>query len=158
MIPALDSRGLLPPGVHPATWAEIRSVFCHNTRRETLFSSIENFVLAELSQVPGHLKLVVGGSFFSDKDSPGDMEMTLYVAVTAESLSQYAHVFQLGGQSFHQHAKTLYEVDFYLSLQMPGCNDFGLFFQYVGPKTASIKQLQPKDVRGVIEVVPWKLG
>lgn len=155
---ALDERGLLAPGIHVATWADIQHSFCSNTRRELLFASIKNFVLTELVVVPADFKMVVGGSFFSDKDNPADMEMTIYVEVTPTTLQTCAPVFQLGGEAFHHYAKSQYEVDFYLSMMMPGCNDFGLFFQYVGPKTAAAKQLHPKDARGVIEVVPWKLG
>lgn len=158
MIPTLDPRGLLPPGEHTATWEEVRAAFCTNTRREILLNSVRQFVAIELAVVPGDLRLVIGGSFLTDKDDPSDIEMTVYLEVTQETLEALGQVFKLGDKTFHGYAKSQYEVDFYLSYKMPGCNDFGAFFQYVGPKTASVKQLDPREKRGIIEVVQWKLG
>lgn len=47
-------------------------------------------------------------------------------------------------------------MDFYVTLDLAGHNDFYNFFQYVGPKAARKKKgLHEKDRRGIIEVSPW---
>lgn len=96
-------------------------------------------------------QLVLGGSFFSDKTNPADIEATVML--------QDDHPPALKGDfttmffQYHEvwHRENL--VDFYPTL--PGQNNFASFFQYVGVKTASAKGLDPKDRRGVVGVTTW---
>ena len=152
MIPPLDHRGLLPAGVHLGTWKEIKAAFGTDPRREDLIGNAEKLsstTLAQLHPSP----LFLAGSTFSDKGRPNDIEATIKVDPKKLSQAQLVAVLQL--QGMHDIIKNAMEVDFYVTIEQPGANDFSLFFQYVGEKTALAKNLQPKDKRGVVEVETW---
>ena len=156
MIPPLDNRGLLPPGVHRIdALDELPRRFCTNAHRWRLWDDVLaglSEVCALLHQHPAPMtRLVMGGSFFSDKPTPADLEATLVF----DAQTPGATCWQWTLQHVQQHArlKERYRLDFYPSL--PGHNDFGALFQYVGPKTAALKGLDDKDPRGVIEVITW---
>ena len=53
----------------------------------------------------------------------------------------------------HNRLKQDYRVDFYPTVK--GDNDFTLFFQYVGEKTAATKQIRPHDKKGVLRIKQW---
>lgn len=152
MIPPLDDRGLLPKGIHSGTWKNIESAFSVDQRRELLISNAKDFSMGPLSLLhPSPLYLA--GSTFSDKIRPGDIEATIKIDPSQLSQQQLMLAFQL--QSSHDAIKQATEIDFYVTLDTPGANDFSQFFQYVGEKTAAAKNLQPKDKRGVVEVETW---
>jgi len=155
-IPPLDNRGLLPGGCHQGSLREIEGRFTYDIYRQQLYTQVKTFIDGELRRVATGLNLVLGGSFFSDKKFPADIEATVYLPF--HSLIQYQALLTLGNKAEHKRVKDLYRADFYISLQAPGCNDFGAFFQYVGPKTAHLKGLNEKDSRGVVEVSQWELG
>jgi hypothetical protein len=153
-IPPLNEHGLLPAGIHAAGWGDIEAAFLTNVYREKLYRTAKSFFDNELPPSAAGLDLIVGGSFLSDKGAPDDIEATLYVPAQLE----FQSVLGFGTEQAHNRIKQEYRVDFYITLLVPGCNDLGLFFQYVGPKTAAAKGLREKDLRGVIKVVSWKLG
>jgi hypothetical protein len=64
----------------------------------------------------------------------------------------------LGTSNEHDRIMRDYGIDFYVSFLMEGYNDFGLFFQYVGAKTAAAKGLHEKDQRGITRIIQWTLG
>ncbi|WP_155774277.1 DUF6932 family protein [Burkholderia pseudomultivorans] len=157
MIPPFDMRGLLPAGIHSATWAEVSSYFVHDVRRTTLLSNAREFALTHLRPQFPMCPLFLAGSTFSDKPYPNDIEACLTIKRAELQLPDgWQKAFNLSGQ--HDSIKARYEVDFYLSIEQPGANDFSQFFQYVGDKTAAIKHLQAKDKRGIIEVTQWIHG
>lgn len=155
-IPAIDDRGLLPGGCHMGTLREIEQQFLFNPHRDRLYWQVRRFVDDELRKKAAGLRLILGGSFFSDKDSPADIEATVYLPAPMI----VAHLPLMALQSIEEHSriKREHRADFYVSLMVEGCNDLGLFFQYVGPKTAQAKGLNEKDARGVIEVESWERG
>lgn len=155
-IPAMDERGLLPGGYHSADFREIEQRFVYGPYRENLYRQVRTFVDQELRGVAAGLRLVLGGSYFSDKEEPADIECTVYLP--PEQIAARLELVQLQGGIQHDRIKRTYRADFYISIEMEGFNDFGAFFQYVGPKTAHTKGLDEKDARGVIEVVAWELG
>lgn len=152
--PPLNEHGLLPAGIYEATWGEMEAVFLVNPHRERLYRDIRRFFDQELPPRAAELKLILGGSFFSDKSLPDDVEATLYTPVHPDFLDLLA----LGTRNEHDRIRASYRLDFYLTPLVIGYHDFGDFFQYVGPKTAAAKGLHEKDKRGVIQVKPWKLG
>lgn len=155
-LPPVDERGLLPPGKHDATWVEIEALFLFNQHRNTLYGELRRFVAEVLSPLPGAeaVDLLVGGSFLSDKEKPNDIEATIYVP-WQERMKDFAALATL---SEHDRIMRNYGIDFYVSFLVDGYNDFGLFFQYVGTKTAAAKGLHEKDQRGVIRIMQWTLG
>ncbi|QQE86941.1 DUF6932 family protein [Azotobacter chroococcum] len=155
-IPPIDDRGLLPGGCHPGTFREIEQRFLFNQYRNQLYWQVRVFFDSELRSKASGLRLIVGGSFFSDKEEPADIEATVYLP--APMITEHLPLMKLQSIPEHNRIKADHRADFYVSLMVEGCNDLGLFFQYVGPKTANAKGLHEKDARGVIEVQSWELG
>lgn len=157
MIPELDQRGLLPEGVHTTPdWQAIAAAFAGNDIRRHRLNEMHRFITQELQAVAAGLELFVGGSYFSDKPSPGDIDCTIFLPLA--EIPQRKPFFQLcndGGKGRIWHD---YGVELYPSIEHIGTNDFRLFFQYVGEKTATLKALNEKDKRGIIKVEKWILG
>lgn len=155
-IPALDARGLLPGGVHAGTLREIEQRFLFNQHRSDLYYQVRGFLDGELRQKAFGLQLVLGGSFFSDKEHPADIEATVYLP--SPMVVAHSELMALNDGRENLRIKNSFRADFYVSLMVVGCMNLGQFFQYVGPKTAHDKGLHEKDARGVIEVESWELG
>jgi len=153
-IPILDNRGLLPVGVHACKFSDIEQAFLNSQYRVELYENVKSFIDGPLRNVADGLQLFLGGSFFSDKLHPADIEATVYLP--CYPVDRFQNVMGLFAQ--HDYYKQQNLVDFYPSIQMPGQNDFVQFFQYVGPTTASVKGLDEKAGRGVLEVIEWELG
>lgn len=152
LIPALDHRGLLPEGIHSGTWQEITAAFGNNAHRLSLIDGAKSFSFNQLS--PLHPSpLFLAGSTLSDKALPSDIEATIRIDPSTLTADQVLIVFKL--QTSHQQIKQTTNVDFYVTLDQPGANDFTQFFQYVGDKTAAAKGLLGKDKRGLVEVQAW---
>lgn len=73
MIPAFDEGGNLPPGVHEADWDEIAQRFGWTSRRRELLAGLKA-ALEPLRQA-GCRRIFVNGSFVTDKDEPGDIDV-----------------------------------------------------------------------------------
>lgn len=155
-LPPLDQRGLLPGGIHSGSLREIEDRFLFNQHRHDLYTQVRRFIDGELRTRASGLQLILGGSFFSDKEHPADIEATIYLP--SPMVIAYTPLMSLSSQREHDRIELSYRADFYVSLMVAGCNDLGMFFQYVGPKTAHEKGLNEKDARGVIEVEAWELG
>ena len=73
MIPALSRlAGTLPPGIHPATWAEVEAAFGNTPKRNRLLAGLRLACLALRAAGVSHLYL--DGSFVSAKRNPGDWD------------------------------------------------------------------------------------
>lgn len=153
-LPDIDKRGFLPEGCHKASWDEVRKAFCISGHRRNLMREFHRFIEAELRPVGSGLSLIIGGSFISDKVTPGDIESSIFIP-NAE-LPMRGGLVRMGSPSENARIKATYGMDFYVTLDLAGHNDFYNFFQYVGPKAAGKKKgLNEKDRRGIIEVSPW---
>lgn len=147
-IPDLDHRGLLPSGTHVGSLDEIEARFCGNPHRQALWARAREFIDMSLAPILNGCPLILAGSFFSDKQNPGDIEATVIIElIDANSLP----LIRLGGA--HDTIHQGYGVDFYCTIRVPGYNDFSVFFQYVGPKSATAKNLHPRELRGVVRVM-----
>lgn len=94
--------------------------------------------------------LYIDGSFVTDKEVPGDIEVTLDVRSETMEKQGLAVLFFY---SNHGRLKDQNSVDWYPTL--PSQNDFISFFQYLGYKTAAIKKLNPKDPKGILKIPSW---
>ncbi|HTV72713.1 MAG TPA: hypothetical protein VME66_03275 [Candidatus Acidoferrales bacterium] len=75
MIPEFTDDGLLPPGIHQATdWSEIADTFGGNTRRDALLAGLR-LMLEDLRRA-GCREVFLDGSFVTDKELPGDFDLT----------------------------------------------------------------------------------
>src|SRR5205809_1592420 len=73
MIPAFRPDGYLPEGVHPATEAEVTFRFGSTSpRRRRLTLRVRRWV--ELGRTVGALRLLIDGSFVTDKLDPHDVD------------------------------------------------------------------------------------
>lgn len=160
MLPSLDSRGLLPPGLHVATIGEIQAYFGTNAARLSLLGDFRRFIRERLASVAGDLELIVSGSYLSDKPIPSDIDCAIVVPM-AKVPAHVAlfHLLNDGRPATNGAIWDEYKVDIYPSLVgLPGLHDFVEFFQYVGHKSAELKSLRPNDRRGVVRVDQWPVG
>jgi hypothetical protein len=72
MIPPLDERGNLPPGIHRASWSELEIRFGSTSWRRALLVGLRA-ALDSLRQ-SGCRTVYVDGSFVSDEPAPGDFD------------------------------------------------------------------------------------
>jgi hypothetical protein len=158
MVPNFDQRGLLPSGIHDAQgWNEVEQRLCFTPRRGQLLAKARRFVREQLSLVGGGLDLFLGGSFLSDKASPGDIDCT--IALALDDLQSRGPLLELcaqGGKKGRIYAD--FEVEFYPTILLPKATDFRLLYQKVGPKTAIAKGLSEDDLRGILRVIQWHIG
>ena len=151
-IPALDLHGFLPNGVHICTIEEIENTFCWNEHRSKIWRGGLKF-LSKLITRDMDFPIYVDGSFITDKKLPGDVDIVLDLT-QADDFKQFLGVKMF--QSEREIIKMEYCVDFCPNL--PGNNDFSAFFQYIGPKMATIKGLNDKYRKGILRVESWQTG
>jgi hypothetical protein len=78
-IPAFTADGLLPAGVHDCTLEEVGQrfgAFKRTDARCRLFERLEAFV-TDLRASGLVVAIIVNGSFVTDKDAPGDIDLIL---------------------------------------------------------------------------------
>jgi hypothetical protein len=86
-IPALNEHGLLPPGIHDCTLAEIEErfgQFHRSDRRCRLFERLKRFH-CQATSTGFVLAIIVDGSFVTSKDEPNDIDLVLVVVPTHDS-------------------------------------------------------------------------
>lgn len=72
MLPDFDNEGLLPPGIHPSTWEEVRKRFGTNNHRKGLLAGLK-LALESLKSAGCHA-IYLDGSFVTSKENPGDYD------------------------------------------------------------------------------------
>lgn len=71
-IPNFDDRGLLPPGIHVASWEETLARYGNTARRRKLLAGLKR-ALASLKEA-GCKRVYIDGSFVTAKRRPGDFD------------------------------------------------------------------------------------
>ncbi len=133
MIPALNDEGYLPPGLHGATVDEIHARFGRESQlRRVQMESLR--WLVELARRAGVLRIVVNGSFVTDKLEPNDVDCVLLVG-TGFPRDEAAETELLSGLPF---------------VNMELVDQEG-FQQFTEKTFATDRDLVPK---GMIEVMP----
>jgi hypothetical protein len=78
MIPDCQGEGYLPPGIHLATVQEIRARFGQDSELRQV--QMESLVwMIQLAQRAGAKRIVVNGSFVTDKLEPNDVDCVLLI-------------------------------------------------------------------------------
>lgn len=78
MIPPFDESGCLPPGVHPATLAEIEARFARQSEiRRVQMESVRWMI--DLAVRAGVQRIVLNGSFVTDIIDPNDVDCVLLI-------------------------------------------------------------------------------
>jgi len=157
LIPPLDDRGFLPPGVHDCELNEAGQWCGVDALRRGIWEGLEAvlphlrepFVRLGLNAPP----LVLGGSYYSDKPNPADIEITVVLPNDwpGDALAPYVALYY----DRHTPWKEDHKVDYYPTLPGADQSDFRAYFQYVGMKSATAKGLSPRDLRGVLQVMTW---
>ena len=81
-LPAFDSRGDLPVGVHPATLAEVIERFGHGTPQRELVTARLVYIY-ELAHATGKLlRFVIFGSYVTEKPTPNDVDIILVMTIS----------------------------------------------------------------------------
>jgi hypothetical protein len=151
-----DERGFLPAGIHQKTWDWFNIIELDEWRRHLLLTA-RNFCRDELTcfyPLNGCLYLV--GSFFSDKERPNDLEILLHFPSDIETIEQYRKMISI--TMLHDKIETDIHLDVWITTPSITPHDFVKWFQYVGEKSAIIKNISEKDKRGIIEVTQWQHG
>lgn len=73
MIPAFTASGLLPAGIHVATWDEVEGAYGSNAHRQRLLAGLYE-VLLQL-KIAGCRRAYVNGSFVTSEPKPGDYDV-----------------------------------------------------------------------------------
>lgn len=78
MIPPFNDSGFLPPGVHPATLAEVGDRFgCISELRHVQMESVR--WMTDLARRAGVQRIVLNGSFVTDIMEPNDVDCVLLI-------------------------------------------------------------------------------
>jgi hypothetical protein len=134
MIPPFNETGVLPPGVHAATLAEIEARFgVQSELRRVQMESIRWMV--ELAIKAGVQRIVLNGSFVTDIIEPNDVDCVLLIARGFPS-DPLAESELDSGISF-------------LDIAFARQTDFD---DFIGNVFSEDRYGSPK---GMIEVIPW---
>ena len=73
MLPEFDERGNLPPGIHPASFEEIAARFGWQSDLRRVETESLRWLI-ELVRRTGAQRLIINGSFVTDKLEPNDVD------------------------------------------------------------------------------------
>lgn len=149
-IPPLTAHGLLPPGVHDATLDEVASTFGSSTpRRAALATSLRAFV--DLARGFGlFTKVFVDGSFTTDADPPGDVDLVLQIpGPKMRDLHAHPQWTELDRAS----VKAKYEVDLLIEPTENGNAFMVGLFMTLKPKDLLARKVPASHRRGILRVV-----
>lgn len=150
MIPQLDAKGLLPIGVWDCSLEDISDRFAFNDHRRALWDGFRRFL--NDARWPHSLvaPIWIDGSYCRSKAMPSDIDVVIDLS-DRHPLEVEEAALRLRFR--HAEIKARYHVD--LWVRHPALpNDLAAFFQYVGDKAAAELQLQPKDPKGILRVLP----
>jgi hypothetical protein len=127
-IPAFTQYGLLPPGIHNCTPAEIVARYCDNPNRAAIWANLQAFT-AVLRRQNWGTDVLIDGGFTSDKLTTKDIDIVFDISHLAAADALGA----LGWLSANQaNFAAQYQVDFWMYHPLVG-NDLRAFFAYVKP-------------------------
>lgn len=106
-IPELDEDGLLPPGLHHASWADFVGRFGQTDRR---YRQTQGLLAALLSLQGAGCKLAhVGGSFVTAKDDPTDIDYVF--DPEGMDMSKLEPMLDRSNYLAHRQARSYYGID-----------------------------------------------
>jgi hypothetical protein len=95
MIPPLNEHGYLPPGVHPATLEEVIARFgVGNEERQACGQSLR--WLLPMCRAAGIARVVLNGSFITDREEPGDIDCVLIPGPDFDADREAARLLRFG--------------------------------------------------------------
>jgi hypothetical protein len=143
VIPDLDSNGLLPPGIHQATWKEFVERFGRTAHRIRLLTGLR--AALEALRSAGCEAVYLNGSFVTAKEVPGDFDGCWDMTnVDPTKLDPVMLTFDRGRAA--QKAKYLGEL-FPASMMELGSSRTFLDFQQIDKDTGNTKGIVALDLR-----------
>jgi hypothetical protein len=145
MIPEADGDGLLPPGVHVATWDEIVIRYATNGQRRSLLRGLRRAL--EALRKAGCTTVYLDGSFVTTKDMPGDYDLCWGIAgVDVNALDPVLLVFDQGRRAM----KAKYMGDLFPA-EVPEGSSGRLFLDFfqIDKQTGKAKGILMIDLRGL---------
>ena len=73
IVPAFQSSGTLPRGIHAATWREVETRFGFTPKRKRLLEGLRQALV--LLKLAGCRRVYIDGSFVTTKPNPGDIDV-----------------------------------------------------------------------------------
>lgn len=147
-IPGLTEQGVLPPGAFDCTRDEVIENFCGSAHRATLWQRFEAF-LGEIDDDRKPTRLLLDGSFTSDKIEPRDIDVVFDLSDCSENVKNHWLLVSMLEQ---ERLKAAYSVDFWVYFSgLP--NDLRAFFSYVRPEEALRRGMQPDQRKGLLSLV-----
>ena len=143
MIPGFQKNGNLPKGVHKASLQLIEEVFGIGTaRRKWLFGNLAKVV--ELASSTGELRrVIIWGSFVSQKESPQDLDLLLVMSkgFSVDEVSEEAsRLFD------YARARILFNADVFWANESIGEETINLWLE-------TYQMTREFEPRGIVEVV-----
>jgi len=148
-IPALDTNGFLPEGIHDCTLDELAVVFAHSSRRELLFGNLVRYCAAWKATTLA-VQIYVDGGFVTKKpEEPKDVDVVIDVSKLdlrdPLTIATIQPLFdQLG-------IRTRYELDVY-AVHPVFPNDLRRFFTYVTPAKRAALGLPDHFRKGLLRL------
>ena len=150
-IPALNVHGLLPKGIHDCSMEEIRALFSSTDRRHKrakLFKNLETFI-GWIRPVKCFKFIYIDGSFVTDKDVPGDIDIFLELPPPSRKILKLLEEMKIDDQSY---AREKFALHAFLFVQNSPGLDLRAFFQYVRREDAEKRGLQPSETKGILRI------
>lgn len=152
MIPEFNEHGLLPPGIHDCTLAEVGARFCWTTHRQAQFDHLQQFLAVELVSLPSVFRLYVDGSFVRNKPLPGDVDVVIELDGSISEPEAAVLILRLQVTE-RQRFKDVYNLDVWL--KHPALkSDLVAFFQYAGDKAAAELHIPCHHHKGILRISP----
>ena len=148
-IPSLDNHGLLPSGVYDCTLQEIGDVFATNKHRGRLFDNLLSCLRNEIRPIFDS-PIYINGSFVTDKEHPEDIDIAVELDGVSDNKKWEALIYM---HTHQDRLLTVYQIHFWINFASPEANDFSKYFQYIRAKTARLKGLNPKHLKGILRIV-----
>jgi hypothetical protein len=145
--------GLLPPGIHDSTLAEVEERFVWTGRRKELWRNFTNF-LDRLRPNNSEFHCVyLDGGFVTQKLEPEDLDAILQpkAAWGTAALEAMSPFFQQGLDEIYKKHKI--HLHFWCEGCPGGMSDFRLFFQYVRPQEAAPLGLKDDARKGIVRII-----
>jgi len=142
MIPEFTEAGLLPPGIHRATFEEFERRFAYFDRSDRRFRIFDKLrELHQQAKMSGIVRrILIGGSFVTDKPEPNDFDCILVLDPAIEGHELRPMEYNVASGKM---ACRIFRGDIYSYLDgIPALHKFTKFFQFT-------RELEPM---GIVEI------
>jgi predicted nucleotidyltransferase len=151
-IPSLSQSGLLPPGDHECSLAEVGAAFVYNERRQNLWRQLLSY-LGELRPFDRITAIYLDGSFVTDKAEPSDIDLVVkFDSIIAWVLLQTERPKLFAAKAIRRQ----YELDVYPHADnlREGETDIIEVFRQLRIEEAQSRKLPPGTTKGILIIKP----